>query len=296
MSGGAAWGDFDNNGQLDLITTNDDLGMQIHFRTGSGQNLVYESHQIHHAGVRMVALFDADNDGNLDILADMTTGSRGYRLFLNQGDGRTFSDTFFASTRQFSALQRAPAIGDFNNDGYPDVYIVYPSLSGALFANEGSENRWLKLVLGGTDSNSSAVGAIARVKATINGAEVWQMRQVSAGGEAWRVQHDMRPNFGLGGATVADIVRIEWPSGTVQEMTNIAANQILRVIEPPRLAVEQGGKLSWSARAEGYRLESATSLAGPWTETIETVGMDGDRMTTTIAADGEAKFYRLNGP
>ena len=99
MSGGAAWGDFDNNGQLDLITTNDDLGMQIHFRTASGQNLAYESHQIHNAGVRMVALFDADNDGSLDILADMTTGSGGYRLFLNQGDGRAFSDETWMAMR-----------------------------------------------------------------------------------------------------------------------------------------------------------------------------------------------------
>ena len=71
------------------------------------------------------------------------------------------------------------------------------------------------------------------------------MRQVSAGGEAWRVQRDMRPHFGLGDATVADIVRIEWPSGTVQELTEVAANQILTVIEPPRLRVEQGGTFSW---------------------------------------------------
>ena len=121
------------------------------------------------------------------------------------------------------------------------------------------------------------------------------MRQVSAGGDAWRVQHDICPNFGLGDATVANIVRIEWPSGTVQELTNVPANQILRVIEPPRLRVDQGGKLSWPVRAEGYHLESTTSLGGPWTEALETVVTDGNWRTTTIGADGEVKFYRLDG-
>jgi hypothetical protein len=103
---------------------------------------------------------DADNDGQLDIIADMTTGGGGYRLFRNTGNGMGFTDEPLAPARQFSWVQSAPAVGDFNNDGYPDVFIVYPGLNGRLLAN-----------------------------------------------------------FGLGDATMAELVRIEWPSGAVQELT-----------------------------------------------------------------------------
>ena len=45
-------------------------------------------------------------------------------------------------------------------------------------------------------------------------------------------QNDMRRNFGLGDATKAEIVRIEWPSGQVQELANVSANQMLTIQEP----------------------------------------------------------------
>jgi len=138
------------------------------------------------------------------------------------------------------------------------------------------------------------VTAIVRVKATIGGVETWQMRQIFAGGK-YKAQTDPRPNFGLREAAVAEMVRIEWPSGTVQELTNIAADQILAVVEPPRLKVQSGGQLSWPVTADGYRLESTTSVDGTWSDASETVEIDGSRKRVTIQPDGEMKFYRLNG-
>jgi len=122
------------------------------------------------------------------------------------------------------------------------------------------------------------------------------MRQVSAGNEAYRVQHDMRPNFGLGDATVAEVVRIEWPSGTVQELTNVAANQILNIVEPPRLKPESANQISWPVTAEGHQLESTTSVEGSWSEATETVQTNGNRKSITIQPDWEASFYRLHKP
>jgi hypothetical protein len=46
---------------------------------------------------------------------------------------------------------------------------------------------------------------------------------------------DLRAHFGLGDATNATTLRIEWPSGIVQEFTNVAANQILPITEPAQL-------------------------------------------------------------
>ena len=293
QSGCATWGDLDNDGDLDLITTNDGLGFQIHRRTEDSHYEPLQFHDLGGRGVRMVALIDAENDGDLDIIADMVGGSYGYSLFVNQGDGATFIEEFLATARQFAAVQNAPAVGDFNNDGYADVFIAYEGLPGALFENEGGDNHWLKLVLKGTSSNGSGIGAIVRVRATIRGQQVWQMRQVSAGGEAWRVQHDLRPNFGLGDATVAEVVRIEWPSGTVQELTEVAADQILPVIEPPTLSVEAAVILSWPVTAESYDLFGAESLAGPWMEIDTAVTVEQGRSTAIVKASERMRFYEL---
>ena len=89
---------------------------------------------------------------------------------------------------------------------------------------------WLKLKLEGSASNHSVVGPIVWVKANIGGVSVWQMRQVNAGGNLF-VQHDIRPNFGLGDATVIDSIKIEWPSGMVDILTGIGINQFLTVTE-----------------------------------------------------------------
>ena len=91
------------------------------------------------------------------------------------------------------------------------------------------------------------------------------------------------------------MIRIEWPSGTVQELTGVTAGQILTVVEPPRLKVESGGQLSWPVTADGYQLESATSVDGMWSEASEVVEIDGSQKRVTIQANGEAKFYRLKG-
>jgi len=115
----------------------------------------------------------------------------------------------------------AADFADVDNDGFMDLFVAFYTSGGGgepekerdrLWINDGNSNHWLKLSLQGTESNRSAVGAIVRVQATISGTSVWQMRQVIAGGGLW-TQHDIRPNFGLGDATVAEVVRIEWPSG-----------------------------------------------------------------------------------
>jgi len=95
--------------------------------------------------------------------------------------------------------------------------------------------------------------------------------------------------------TVAEVVRIDWPSGMVQELANIAADQILTVIEPPRLQSEFSGQISWPVTAAGYRLESAPSLNGPWAEASELVQTNGSRKRITLQPDGGMKFYRLSG-
>src|SRR4029450_2231990 len=97
--------------------------------------------------------------------------------------------------------------------------------------NKQNDNHWLKFRLIGTRSNRAGVGAKVRVHATINGQSFWQMREVP-GGDGVSGQNSPYVPVGLGNAMNADLVRIEWPSGTVQELRDVASGQFHTVTEP----------------------------------------------------------------
>ncbi len=72
-----------------------------------------------------------------------------------------------------------------------------------------------------------------RVKATIGGKSFWQLREINTG-DGWS-NPPLEAHFGLGDATAIQTLRIEWPSGIVQELQNVPAKEFLTVTEPPRL-------------------------------------------------------------
>lgn len=123
------------------------------------------------------------------------------------------------------------AVADFNGDGALDVLLTtwQGNASPALFRNLTTSNGWLRVKLEGTASNRSGIGAKVRVRATIGGQTVWQMRQI--GGFDSVGSHELVAHFGLGNAAQVDLVRIEWPSGIVQEIPNVTGRQVLSVTE-----------------------------------------------------------------
>src|SRR6185295_768473 len=153
----------------------------------------------------------------------------------------------------------------------------------------------------GTRSNRSAIGAKVRVHATINGQSFWQMREVS-GGEGAMGQNSLFVHVGLGNATNADLVRIEWPSGTVQELQNVHSKQFLTVTEPggePRLAatlaIGQVQLTLTGKQGSRYAIETSTALPH-WTSADLTVTVTNPSGVVTFAAPnapiGEQRFYR----
>src|SRR5207249_3989453 len=102
-----------------------------------------------------------------------------------------------------------------------------------LYRNNGNNNHWLKVKCVGIASNRSGLGAKVRLKATVRGTPMWQLREIS-GGSGFG-QTSLLAHFGLGQATIADTVRVEWPSGAVQELKTVAADRMLIVTEPPKL-------------------------------------------------------------
>ncbi|MBI4324830.1 MAG: ASPIC/UnbV domain-containing protein [Chloroflexi bacterium] len=126
------------------------------------------------------------------------------------------------------------------------------------------------------------------------------MREIS-GGEGSFSQNDLRPNFGLGNATNVETLRIEWPSGQVQELANVPVNQTLILQEPPRLeptvkvlnGMVELKVLGWKGFT--YAIEASSDLK-TWTRLGTVQNLTGTLQATDADAGGPRRFYRLVVP
>ena len=97
-----------------------------------------------------------------------------------------------------------------------------------LLQNDGgNRNNWLKILTVGKTSNRNGIGT--RIELTIGQSR--QIREVISG-SSYLSQSSLEVEFGLGKNSVVDQIRILWPSGFKQILTDINANQTLVVTEP----------------------------------------------------------------
>jgi FG-GAP-like repeat/ASPIC and UnbV/Bacterial TSP3 repeat len=228
---GACWGDYDNDGLLDLFVTSYGHHSALYHNNGNGIFVRMTNNAVARATAKSTggAWADYDNDGFLDLFV-ANDGSTKSFLYHNNGDG-TFTAVTNGPIVQDLGTAQGAAWGDYNNDGFPDLFVPnVRSVNNALYRNNGNSNNWLGIRLTGRRSNRAALGAKVRVGATIGGIARWQMRETSGGGSLGS-QDDLRARFGLGDATQADLVRIEWPSGIVQEFHDVPARHFLAVTE-----------------------------------------------------------------
>jgi hypothetical protein len=246
---GVDFGDYNNDGNLDLIVTTFSDDHTTLFRNNGGgtfsdvslaAGLVRPTWPLLKWGVAFV---DMNNDGYLDIVqanghvypeVDQHNFGMSYRespsLFLNLKNG-TFKDVGAESGPAFAAKEssRGLAAGDLNNDGAMDIVIANLDAQPWLIMNPGAGGHWILLTLKGTVSNRNAVGA----RVTLKAGALTQTREVKSGG-SYQSHSDFRLHFGLGSAEIIDEIRIRWPSGISQTLSKIKANQILTVKEPER--------------------------------------------------------------
>jgi len=184
---------------------------------------------------------DFNNDMHLDIfvLGSGDAGKTPNLLLLNDGKGH-----FRVVRAAGGAAGLLVGVGDsvttadIDSDGFLDILTAsggsmgrslgLPSDNGRyqLFRNVGNGNHWLMIDLEGTRSNRDGIGAIVRITA----GGVTQTR-VQDGGMHERGQNHARLHFGLAKNAQVDKITVQWPSGVVQELLGVKANQVLRVRE-----------------------------------------------------------------
>ncbi len=228
------WVDFDNDGDLDAFVTNwglfasGSLPNRLYLNEGGLFSPVTSGPVVEDSDVSVSPVWgDFDNDGDLDLFVTNDVGQQD-RYYENNGDG-TFTSVENEATR--AQTSRGAAAGDYDDDGDLDLVVAAPDGGTALFRNDLAEgNHWLKLRLTGTTSNRAAIGAKVRVLATVGGASVWQMREVTAQ-NTFNGHNSLEAHFGLGDAALAETVRVEWPSGSVSVLNDVPVDQTLALTE-----------------------------------------------------------------
>ena len=179
------------------------------------------------------SFLDYDNDGDDDIFKANGELKHLYgqedQLFENIGIGK-FKDVSVDRGQYFKEenVGRGACMGDYDNDGDIDIYIVnLDSPSMFLRNNKGNENNWITLKLVGQTSNRDGIGS--RIKITAGGQVQTAQKKSTTG---YLSQNDSRVHFGLVKNDIVERIEIKWPSGKLQILENIKANQILTVQEP----------------------------------------------------------------
>ena len=238
--------DYDRSGHPSIIITNfANQMLSLYHNEGNGL-FVDEAPRSEVGRATLITLgfgcffFDYDNDGWPDILvADGNIEEQIERvqkrvkyaepphLFRNLGGGK-FQEvtgslgTVFASPK----VARGAAYADIDNDGALDILLTTSGGRAYLFQNEGGSNHSLRVKLLGTKSNRDGIGAVVRV--TSGKDRQWQTVH---SGSSYLSQSELTLTFGLGAPGQADAVEVQWPSGQVDNLADVAAGQTITIQE-----------------------------------------------------------------
>jgi hypothetical protein len=243
---GVSAADYDGDGQLDILKTNFEADVPSLYRNNGKGTFSFETYDAK-LGSQLKYLswgggfFDFDNDGWLDVFIanghvypePAAQGLAGpYRqrnlLYRNAGNG-TFEDVTRSSGTglELERSGRGVAFGDLDNDGDLDVVINNQNDPPTLLRNEGgNRNACIQVRLEGIESNRDGIGA--RIWVSANKRK--QVQEVCSGG-SYLSQSDLCVHFGLGGAERVDEVTVRWPSGRVDTLRDLPADQRLFIQE-----------------------------------------------------------------
>ncbi len=262
ISSGPCWGDFDNDGYLDLFVANqqnqnnflyrnngdgaftkiiegdivNDYGDSYSSAWGDYDNdgdgsfsKVTESIVVSDSAKSMSGTWgDFDNDGDLDLY--VTTYVHDDLLYLNNGDA-SFTRVTNGLIVNLAGFSSGNAAGDFDNDGDLDLFLAnWENQNNIMYRNNTIGKNWLKVKCVGASSNRSAVGTVVRITATSNGIQTLLMREITTN-NGFRSQSGLDAHFGLADASIIESIKVNWPSGKEEQFTSVKVNQVITVEE-----------------------------------------------------------------
>lgn len=238
--------DYDRSGRPSIIISNfSNQMMALYHNEGNGL-FVDEAPRTNIGRESLLTLgfgcffFDFDLDGWPDIfVADghiesdiekiqkRITYRQPPHLFHNLGQGK-FEDVASTAGAEFATprVARSAAYADINDDGYPDLLIMTNAGPALLFRNDGGSNHGLRVKLVGQQSNRDGIGAVVRLT---NGTDKqWQMLR---SGSSYLSQSELVLTFGLGTKAAPSSLEVVWPSGHIEKLSNVAADETVTITE-----------------------------------------------------------------
>jgi len=230
-----AWGDYNDDGLMDLYFANIGSNRNVLFHNNGNGKFTDKTLT---AGVgdvgdaRTCAWIDYNNDGYLDLFT--TNHVNPNRLHENNGDG-TFTNVAPAANINGPSDGFTISWGDFDRDGDLDIIFAGHSYGFILLKNDGGNaQNFLNITLEGTFDNRSSIGS----RVTVFANDRQQIREIN-GGRGASSQDALALHIGLGNAQIVDSIHILWPSGMLQKLYNINANQFITIQQegnvPPRI-------------------------------------------------------------
>lgn len=231
-------GDIDGDGFIDILVTDLEYGA-LYRNSGKGvfTDITETSEiagQLRGKGSWGAALFDFDNDGDLDIIAANGTAEElilQYPLLLENDGHGNFKNVGQESGKYFDVKRsgRSLAVLDFDNDGDLDIIVSHVDLqaTAALLRNDGGNaNNWIGMTLKGKNGPASAIGA--KVTVTAGGKKQMLVNQWVTG---YLSSNDPRLHVGLGKQKNIDLIEIVWSDGKTESYKNIAANRYITILQ-----------------------------------------------------------------
>ncbi|MGA9904206.1 MAG: FG-GAP-like repeat-containing protein, partial [Terriglobales bacterium] len=231
---GVAVLDSNHDGWMDIAFTHDGAPGVTLWRNDHGKSFeqvsLPETNWVRAFGI---AAIDYDNDGWVDLIAvgETKDGKGEVRLFRNLGPDGWKDVTAETGLDKIQLKEpRAIIVGDYDNDGAVDLLITQNHGPAVLLRNEGgNKNNSLRLALKGLNDNKSAIGT--KVEVFSDG--IRQKFEVY-GSSGYLGQNSPYLTIGLGQAKEADVVRMLWPTGVLQDEISVAANKVQNFTEMDR--------------------------------------------------------------